>query len=113
MIRRPPRSTLFPYTTLFRSLGYNYYKRAQSLLRNSNQRHIQLGDVVIDNQPGLTLRVWSEDEWERGRRLEVRAFADAANEKLPRELRTSKLAPDAKPADATAVEEAIFSYDRA
>src|SRR3712207_8210365 len=29
MIRRPPRSTLFPYTTLFRSLGYfssvNYF----------------------------------------------------------------------------------------
>src|SRR3712207_7407829 len=23
MIRRPPRSTLFPYTTLFRSDGYN------------------------------------------------------------------------------------------
>src|SRR5258708_14018103 len=23
MIRRPPRSTLFPYTTLFRSLAYN------------------------------------------------------------------------------------------
>src|SRR2546429_3096918 len=23
MIRRPPRSTLFPYTTLFRSNGYN------------------------------------------------------------------------------------------
>src|SRR5258708_39224276 len=23
MIRRPPRSTLFPYTTLFRSLPYN------------------------------------------------------------------------------------------
>src|SRR5256885_6830037 len=23
MIRRPPRSTLFPYTTLFRSLDYN------------------------------------------------------------------------------------------
>src|SRR3712207_7077131 len=70
MIRRPPRSTLFPYTTLFRSLGFNYYKRAQALLRYSNQKHIQLGDVVIDNQPGLTLRVWSEDEWERGRRLE-------------------------------------------
>src|SRR2546422_965518 len=25
MIRRPPRSTLFPYTTLFRSLGYAAY----------------------------------------------------------------------------------------
>src|SRR2546423_12013527 len=24
MIRRPPRSTLFPYTTLFRSLGCQY-----------------------------------------------------------------------------------------
>src|SRR2546421_1143527 len=24
MIRRPPRSTLFPYTTLFRSLLYHY-----------------------------------------------------------------------------------------
>src|SRR3712207_8438030 len=24
MIRRPPRSTLFPYTTLFRSLGAGY-----------------------------------------------------------------------------------------
>src|SRR2546430_8917477 len=27
MIRRPPRSTLFPYTTLFRSWGaYNYFR---------------------------------------------------------------------------------------
>src|SRR5437879_10626980 len=24
MIRRPPRSTLFPYTTLFRSRGYSF-----------------------------------------------------------------------------------------
>src|SRR3712207_8919155 len=24
MIRRPPRSTLFPYTTLFRSAGFGY-----------------------------------------------------------------------------------------
>src|SRR2546422_5807582 len=24
MIRRPPRSTLFPYTTLFRSAGFTY-----------------------------------------------------------------------------------------
>src|SRR5258707_2865584 len=32
MIRRPPRSTLFPYTTLFRSLGlrlaHAWYRRA-------------------------------------------------------------------------------------
>src|SRR3712207_6966894 len=28
MIRRPPRSTLFPYTTLFRSRGWLYWERA-------------------------------------------------------------------------------------
>src|SRR2546430_9760180 len=27
MIRRPPRSTLFPYTTLFRSFRYDYSDR--------------------------------------------------------------------------------------
>src|SRR2546427_2034608 len=27
MIRRPPRSTLFPYTTLFRSLASRWYDR--------------------------------------------------------------------------------------
>src|SRR2546427_1040227 len=27
MIRRPPRSTLFPYTTLFRSIGVRHHDR--------------------------------------------------------------------------------------
>src|SRR3712207_9371695 len=42
MIRRPPRSTLFPYTTLFRSLENNnatlaqaHAEKASSLLDNS------------------------------------------------------------------------------
>src|SRR2546430_3274245 len=30
MIRRPPRSTLFPYTTLFRSLSGNGRRRARA-----------------------------------------------------------------------------------
>src|SRR3990167_2072867 len=34
MIRRPPRSTLFPYTTLFRS-GYIPQWQSDSLLNNS------------------------------------------------------------------------------
>src|SRR5258706_3743169 len=29
MIRRPPRSTLFPYTTLFRSVDVGVHQRAQ------------------------------------------------------------------------------------
>src|SRR3712207_8966641 len=31
MIRRPPRSTLFPYTTLFRSVRYVYPSRTEAL----------------------------------------------------------------------------------
>src|SRR5258708_25069375 len=36
MIRRPPRSTLFPYTTLFRS----HEPQEHSLIRVPDQRHI-------------------------------------------------------------------------
>src|SRR2546430_13014808 len=35
MIRRPPRSTLFPYTTLFRSVDYAY-------VREEDVRHVDL-----------------------------------------------------------------------
>src|SRR3712207_7467542 len=37
MIRRPPRSTLFPYTTLFRSLGYRPNSVARSLREQSTR----------------------------------------------------------------------------
>src|SRR3712207_8159321 len=40
MIRRPPRSTLFPYTTLFRSRG-------QALARGQ-QRELALGGVALE-----------------------------------------------------------------
>src|SRR5258708_14139414 len=44
MIRRPPRSTLFPYTTLFRSLlgfvGWKFLvRRHHQLRRHRQQRH--------------------------------------------------------------------------
>src|SRR2546421_9038526 len=38
MIRRPPRSTLFPYTTLFRSLLHEGSTRAFGRLQNSGRR---------------------------------------------------------------------------
>src|SRR5437899_5833952 len=38
MLRRPPRSTLFPYTTLFRSIGTGDGNRAQ-LLGEGVRRH--------------------------------------------------------------------------
>src|SRR2546430_15740921 len=38
MIRRPPRSTLFPYTTLFRSLSSGFIRPAAAA-RAKNNRH--------------------------------------------------------------------------
>src|SRR2546430_3626886 len=46
MIRRPPRSTLFPYTTLFRSQGVDFFAincDMQSLDRNKAPNKIQIG----------------------------------------------------------------------
>src|SRR3712207_7620045 len=48
MIRRPPRSTLFPYTTLFRSL----HRRPQGLdlgLRQDDGQQAGLGRVVLED----------------------------------------------------------------
>src|SRR2546422_5907959 len=38
MIRRPPRSTLFPYTTLFRSRKYPHLFGARRRLRKKSKR---------------------------------------------------------------------------
>src|SRR3712207_8445384 len=53
MIRRPPRSTLFPYTTLFRSLvgvatsrGYSYYFREMLSLCTIDVGHAEVGTPV-------------------------------------------------------------------
>src|SRR5256885_2726657 len=37
MIRRPPRSTLFPYTTLFRSMPYHVVSSVASALNGRKQ----------------------------------------------------------------------------
>src|SRR5205814_4503324 len=41
MLRRPPRSTLFPYTTLFRSRRQNLLRRGYLVLDTPNQDHRQ------------------------------------------------------------------------
>src|SRR3712207_8099479 len=45
MIRRPPRSTLFPYTTLFRSslIGNVYLGRVQNVLPSMEAAFIDIG----------------------------------------------------------------------
>src|SRR5256885_7880808 len=39
MIRRPPRSTLFPYTTLFRSISRRFFCVWAACLRDSRVHH--------------------------------------------------------------------------
>src|SRR3712207_8417273 len=61
MIRRPPRSTLFPYTTLFRSLGVRYPVTA-----DGHPMLIELADVdAIFDDPDAVPRcrnVWVLDD---------------------------------------------------
>src|SRR5256885_6177489 len=61
MIRRPPRSTLFPYTTLFRSR------------RRSRGARLESGSVpfgLLDLRPGVAEPDGAVEDQARGRRLE-------------------------------------------
>src|SRR2546423_11595767 len=56
MIRRPPRSTLFPYTTLFRSHMLRDYARSHS----NEQRHLTCYSPP-KSEPFLTMSTRSEE----------------------------------------------------
>jgi len=105
----------FTYGVSPLALGYNYAKQAQILQRDFHQKHLQLADAVVDNQPAMSLKAWTEEEWDRGRRLEQRGLPKPAGvtDQTPRESRTAHIPADAKIDDPRAIEEAIFSYNRA
>src|SRR3989442_2082565 len=46
MIRRPPRSTLFPYTTLFRSLDHTDHRDADALEHLGAAQAVAHGDLL-------------------------------------------------------------------
>src|SRR5256885_12287603 len=46
MIRRPPRSTLFPYTTLFRSRRHADPPRLAANAKSARRRHHSLGLIL-------------------------------------------------------------------
>src|SRR5688572_31123127 len=58
MIRRPPRSTLFPYTTLFRSLLWFLTTLQQQLDAAFDQRHVTVvsGHRQQDDDGGVLLQ---------------------------------------------------------
>src|SRR2546427_3338784 len=58
MIRRPPRSTLFPYTTLFRSLFTTLSHFSQSKIQQlenapRGQDNISSFDIAVQDSPGV------------------------------------------------------------
>src|SRR2546430_17243583 len=52
MIRRPPRSTLFPYTTLFRSEPGHRDLRPEEVVRHRRHVHREPGHREVLEQPG-------------------------------------------------------------
>src|SRR5690349_22207005 len=60
MIRRPPRSTLFPYTTLFRSLVLNGYKLLYRNASGSFARVFRACGVEDNRMVGLKVL---RDRW--------------------------------------------------
>src|SRR5258706_1094724 len=52
MIRRPPRSTLFPYTTLFRSRAYLQEQGIQTGMHYPRPLHLQTAFKSLGGKPG-------------------------------------------------------------
>src|SRR3712207_7048299 len=50
MIRRPPRSTLFPYTTLFRSVTHSPSHLASIWWFGCSVVHLQMSDITSGSQ---------------------------------------------------------------
>jgi hypothetical protein len=103
----------YPYGISTLALAYNDYKRAQLLQLLWGQHHIQSGDTVIDVRPALSLKDWAKDEWERGRRYELRMWGLSVPQSAdPVELEspTSDDAFDKPTADRTDYEAALYSY---
>src|SRR2546430_11656276 len=55
MIRRPPRSTLFPYTTLFRSMQ----KAGRNVLVQAQRRHPPVGVALVPSEDAVPTRIES------------------------------------------------------
>src|SRR2546427_4846006 len=51
MIRRPPRSTLFPYTTLFRSLGEAGRRFTPGFVQHHLRGFLELRLVRVERRP--------------------------------------------------------------
>src|SRR5438105_12504549 len=69
MLRRPPRSTLFPYTTLFRSSGHIAIKRPDPVMflgywnDTAATREKFAGNFLLTGEDRKSTRLNSSHEW--------------------------------------------------
>src|SRR3989442_10116832 len=91
MIRRPPRSTLFPYTTLFRSRCDRQSRReggrrprlgAVALLAGRGGDHVRSEEHTseLQSRPHLVCRLLLEKKTKHGHTLRPRLIATSADE---------------------------------
>src|SRR3989442_10507792 len=93
MIRRPPRSTLFPYTTLFRSLDENGLWLPQIAMKNSSADVSSVGGQMeetsarseehtseLQSRPHLVCRLLLEKKKKKKNRAQERERAKASCE---------------------------------
>src|SRR3712207_7316043 len=69
MIRRPPRSTLFPYTTLFRSLGGPRLTLELGVNAGHDPQQRRLAGAVRTDDPDLGARIERQPEDRKSTRL--------------------------------------------
>src|SRR3712207_7394590 len=97
MIRRPPRSTLFPYTTLFRSQAR---PRRRPLQLDVERAALLLGD--LDHLPVDAVAAWIRDDAVRLDRKSTRLNSSHANISyavfcLKKKTNTPSVAPHSTP----------------
>src|SRR3712207_7675473 len=65
MIRRPPRSTLFPYTTLFRSFSGNVRSLARQHVHSTPTPPRQLNEKISPHMEALVLKALAKNPDDR------------------------------------------------
>src|SRR5438874_10378437 len=80
MIRRPPRSTLFPYTTLFRSLAVH---GLEGQVREVNRRGVRLARDVRESAGRLARSEEHTSELQSRRDLVCRLLLEKKKKKNP------------------------------
>src|SRR3712207_8715361 len=85
MIRRPPRSTLFPYTTLFRSLDEVLERQPLDRLAQRCATDPDLAHQLVLDERGAGMKAQGHDPVAK---LEVRALRDQRSEEHTSELQS-------------------------